>query len=258
MDKKIFFLHIPKTGGQSINHFFRRTCSEETYLDHIESLDQAAINQGVFRSKKFVSGHVPFQRLKGILTPRDEWFFLTFVREPFSQLMSHLSWVRNIYSNPTVFSKVSKEIQELSEIFARTDFHDVNQFKSLVENLPEYALVFFDNCQVRYFADPDPTISLGDKECARAIKESSFFDYFGVFEDFENSMKELVDLGWGKEFNDLEIPHQNKKNPKISTDESLLPSFREITDHLTRYDEKLYKEITGLREEARQFGKNST
>jgi hypothetical protein len=214
-------------------------------------LDLADINQGVFRSKKFVSGHVPFPRLKGIFTPRDEWFFLTFVREPFSQLMSHLSWVRNIYSNPTVFSKVSKEIQELSEIFARTDFHDVNQFKSLVENLPEYALVFFDNCQVRYFADPDPTTSLGAKECARAIKESSFFDYIGVFEDFENSMKELVDLECGKEFNDWEIPHQNKKNPKIIEDESLLPSFREITAHLTRYDEKLYKELTGLRGEAR-------
>jgi hypothetical protein len=251
MDKKFFFLHIPKTGGQSINHFFRRTCTEETYLDHIESLDLAAINQGFFSSKKFVSGHLPFPRVKAILTPRKEWFFLTFVREPFSQLLSHLSWVRNVHANPSVYKMHSEEIQELSDVFARTDFHDVNQFKSLVENLPEYALFLFDNCQVRYFADPDPTTSLGAKECARAIKESSFFDYIGVFEDFENSMKELVDLEYGKEFNDLEIPHQNKKNPKIIENESLLPSFREITAHLIRYDEKLYQELTGLRGEDR-------
>ena len=256
--KKIFFLHIPKTGGQSINHFFRQTCTEGTYLDHIESLDQTSINRELLSQIKFASGHVPIQKLKGVLAPANDWFLFSFVRDPFSQLMSHLSWVRNIWSKPSVYKRVSEEIQELSEIFARTDFNNLNQFRSLVENLPDYAIVFFDNCHVRYFADPDPTTYLGEKECNRAINESSCFNYFGVFEDFENSVKDLIYHGFGNRFSDFEIPHKNKNNPKIIEDESMLASFQEITAHLTQYDECLYQKIIDLRKKVKKYGKNNS
>lgn len=258
MGNKFFFLHIPKTGGQSINHFFRQTCTDETYIDHIESLDKKASIKEVLSCMKFASGHIPITRLKGILIPPHEWFLFTFVRDPFSQLLSHLSWVRNIWSNPSIYKRVSEEVQQLSEIFARTDFNNLNQLKSLVENLPDYALVFFDNCQVRYLVDPDPTTYLGEKDCNRAINELSCFDYIGIFEDFENSIKELIYLGFGNRFSDFDIPYKNKNNPKIFEDESLLPSLKEITAHLTQYDECLYKKIIDLRKGVKQFGKNNS
>ena len=53
-----FFLHIPKTGGQSINISFANPVRGK-YRPH-RSIDPKTMKTGSIKEKDFVSGHIPF------------------------------------------------------------------------------------------------------------------------------------------------------------------------------------------------------
>ena len=72
------------------------------------------------------------------------------------------------------------------------------------------------------------------------------FDYVGVFDDYDHSMRALIDRLPFEASTDA-IPHKNKRNPKIIRDESLLPALREMTRSLTSFDYKLYQRIKTIR-----------
>ena len=95
MKSKILFLHIPKTGGRKINHLLRRFFTEETYIDHIESVEYNNL-LGILGNKNFISGHYSYIEFKNILNDFSNWSVITFIREPYAHLISHISWVRNL------------------------------------------------------------------------------------------------------------------------------------------------------------------
>ena len=92
--------------------------------------------------------------------------------------------------------------------------------------------------------DDYATVSEGD--CRKAMETADQFDYIGLFEDFDHSMRMLIDR-LPFEVSADAIPHKNKRNPKIIRDESLLPALREMTTSLTSFDDKLYQRIKTIR-----------
>jgi len=244
--EKVFFLHIPKTGGESVNHLFRQSRAQEQYVEHMENLESSIIGHGFLEGKTYVSGHIPFPRVRHLFGKPSGWSLITFVRDPFAHLLSHLSWTRNLFSSPAVFSKVPPEIQRVSRIMSETDFNDFASLEAFFKDMPSEALCLFDNRQVRYFSDPDDYASVSEGDCRKAMETADQFDYVGLFEDFDHSMRMLIDR-LPFEVSADAIPHKNKRNPKIIRDESLLPALREMTTSLTSFDDKLYQRIKTIR-----------
>ena len=113
--EKVFFLHIPKTGGESVNHLFRQSRAQEQYVEHMENLDPSIIGPEFLEGKTYVSGHIPFPRVRHLFGKSSGWSLITFVRDPFDHLLSHLSWTRNLFFKPTVFLKVPLKLNGFQE-----------------------------------------------------------------------------------------------------------------------------------------------
>ena len=244
--EKVFFLHIPKTGGESVNHLFRQSRAQEQYVEHMENLDPSIIGPEFLEGKTYVSGHIPFPRVRHLFGKPSGWNLITFVRDPFDHLLSHLSWTRNLFFKPTVFLKVPPETQRVSRIMSETDFNDFASMEAFFKDMPSEAVCIFDNRQVRYFSDPDDYKSVSEVDCQKAMETADQFDYVGVFDDYDHSMRALIDRLPFEASTDA-IPHKNKSNPKIVRDESLLPVLREMTKSLTSFDYKLYQRIKTIR-----------
>ena len=109
--KKLFFLHIPKCGGTSVNHELQKSYIRAgyrvTHIDPYASKRGAVIaceNLRDFRSRlllyemsrshsQYISGHLSYseQVWKNF---SDEWHFLTVLREPVARWYSHYFYDR--------------------------------------------------------------------------------------------------------------------------------------------------------------------
>jgi len=98
---KIIFVHIPKTGGTSIERFFGMTNNENMYEMKNISIDDVS----------FSLQHLTPYYLKtwpGLAKYYDEYFKFVFVRNPYSRVVSEYFWRHRMKTdkiNPVHFSK---------------------------------------------------------------------------------------------------------------------------------------------------------
>lgn len=213
MNKKIIFLHIPKTGGRTLNYLFREYYSEKTYIDHIENLDPNKISK-VIQEKLFVSGHISFFKLKRIIVNSNDWHFITFVREPFTHLISHISWVKNLWNNPSKYWKHPKEVRDLCDKIRRVDFSDLKQIENFVSNLDEYGLTCFENSHVRYLSNSVYGIRTTETHLEESLEVIKSISHVGVFENFKSSVRKLFlsfNVKLSEKQMDLKINNENNK-----------------------------------------------
>ena len=213
MNKKIFFLHIPKTGGRTLNYLFREYYSERSYIDHIESLNQDMIPK-VIQEKDYVSGHIPYCKIKRITGKSKEWKFITFVREPFAHLISHISWVKNLWDDPSKYWKHPKEVRDLCDKIRRVDFAELKQIENFVTELDEYGLSCFENSHVRYLCSSKYGIRTKLNHLEESLKVIKEFSHVGVFERFESSIQKVFlsfDMKLSEKQLTLKINNQNNK-----------------------------------------------
>jgi len=65
LTKKVFFLHIPKTGGEFINNLLRKLVPDDQYLEHLQNY--VHLEDKSFLEKRFLSGHIPLKRFHKIV-----------------------------------------------------------------------------------------------------------------------------------------------------------------------------------------------
>jgi hypothetical protein len=85
---RVVFLHIAKTAGTSIVHFFRRRLPERAVCSHGDFLDfpeQDGAFQQSLRRHQFVSGHFGYADVASLLP--DSYSF-TFLRDPVDRVLS--------------------------------------------------------------------------------------------------------------------------------------------------------------------------
>lgn len=147
MKPLIFFVHVPKTAGSTVNAALKRHSANGQ--DHCEQLvpDKAAFAEAA-NTLDWLSGHVALPTAKGLLaeaTDRPVRFF-TCLRDPTEQIASHYNWLIEIYHRGGDFyENHPPHIKAISErLLAKSE-----TVYQIIDNLAEYRGLFL-NCQSRY------------------------------------------------------------------------------------------------------------
>jgi len=196
--RKLLFMHIAKAAGSSVNAFFAGHYPEDQCAVHIESNSKWQSDPDDLKNLSFLSGHVSLYMLNKKLN-LEEYYKATVIREPFSQLCSHLAWIKRLSmpGEEQRFNKHAAPIQAFAEKLSETDFSNPGSLKVLFGSLTEFEKRLIDNCQVRYFTWLASGQSVREADVQKAIKASATFDKIGITESIDNFMKDVAhDMSW--------------------------------------------------------------
>lgn len=233
--KPIFFMHIAKTAGSSVNEFFINHFGRARAAMHIEAVSDPS----TLAHHQFISGHISLQRFE-----RDydtaRFYTATVLRDPVHQLASHLNWVRHL-SEPerADFLKGHPPIvQEISARLREVDFADPSAMRDFAQALRPAERSLFDNCQCRYFHTIPPGRAYDEEAFARACESLARFDFVGLTENFEPAMRFLgakagIIKPWER------APRVNVNKFSYGFDVSN-PELVAAIEPLIRYDQALY------------------
>ena len=221
MSKPIFYMHITKTGGKSIEELLRRNYDKVFQLKHdtdYKSLPQGYdvyMGQTVGYTRDLIEGDV---------------FSFTFVRDPIERLVSFYNYyhvgkfdiVQWVHSDGTV------ERYNIDSSLPLIEFFGQEPIKKVCFNR-----------MTRDFGADEPLFdlansNLSDNKYDYYMSKIDSYDFVGIFEKFDESLSKL-DKILGKDFEDVHI----NKSPKPKSE--ITPEEHEFLDKYTRYDQKIYE-----------------
>jgi hypothetical protein len=180
--QKIFFFHIAKTAGSSFNQLLARYYRGEAHCEcYLKGAELGSLEH--LTQLDYISGHLRFSTFTNSRLAQENYFLLTFLREPIAQLLSHLNWVMYIYNiGPGFFSNHPQFVQDMSLELRALDLYDADSFIYALEKFQNW----FKNNQSRYFS---PTQDV----CATTVIENlSQLDLIGLTEHYEQSIKQFA------------------------------------------------------------------
>ncbi len=164
----IVFVHVPKTAGSTVNKYLW-FCSQRGH-EHCEVFERSKLIE-IARDDDWLSGHLPRDSFASFLLKLDRPIeYFSIVRDPISQLVSHLNWQFEIYARgPKFFSSHPAKSQSISNEVRATDF---SKASSIIEMLLRNAKPFL-NMQASIILGADfKTIS--ESEIVRRITSYSY------------------------------------------------------------------------------------
>jgi len=241
-DKKIYFLHIPKTAGTSLNDLIAGLFPQELVTTHIESNNELFQNRSLLKVMMFLSGHIPFRNIKKRIN-LEEYFKLTVLRDPFQQLISHLNCVQSLSENTSskFFKNHAPEIKELSLDLRKRNLEDPGNLRKLIETLGPTGTKLFDNCQTRHLMEEFTENRLTEAHLETGLENLQLFDQVGTLENitpFLGSLRSSLGID-----EDLSLPQLNV-NPSSKKIAAHQEEIRNILNPLIRFDQYLYDSIS--------------
>lgn len=240
MNKKIFYLHIPKTAGSTINRIFGNDKNEfhcERYFyESLESGYNEDFNQ--IKTYDFVSGHI---KIKDFIDKMDyeKYFIFTFMRNPLDQFSSHYNWLERIqHFGEEFFYNHPKRIQNLSIMVAKSKLDNIEY---IIEILKEHEGLFANN-QSKHL--------IGDYNIEEALEK---YNYIGLTENLKEDLNKIFNVfnrNIEKEFLNNICKLQINKNEKYLIDFNELKNNKKFMDFYKDYnsiDEKIYNMIKSQR-----------
>lgn len=195
---KLFFLHIPKTAGTSVNEMLANGFRSSNVRFHIEN-DRNEHYRNIDSGKyDMLSGHVRVDEMLHFF-PGDNYLRVTLLRDPFEQLLSHINWVKYISENPnsSFFNGHPEFIKQFSLLLRGLDFDDESAVEKFFGNLPDIGISLFNNCQTRYLFRGNPAPMLLETDALKAIESLNLFHVVGVVEQLDQFVREVFDkMGW--------------------------------------------------------------
>ena len=147
MKPLIFFVHVPKTAGTTVNAGLHRELPDG--ITHCEAIirDDVSLKRAASECD-WLSGHVSLPNAEARLremTDRPVRFFAC-VRRPVDQVRSHYNWLIEIYRRgPAFYEPHPRAIRDISETIRRSR-HDP---ASIIDILDHHAGLFL-NCQSKW------------------------------------------------------------------------------------------------------------
>lgn len=170
-------MHIPKTANTLFKDAFLANFEDEDVFPlnedlkannglypKVDELDSSAFRR-IIQDKKLFHGHYPYSIYNKLHIENS--LKLSFLRDPIRRAISHLKELKS--SNP--------------------EFNDLTMSEIL--DSPKLAIPHFDNLQTRYFLSGSPNNFLEFQHLQNAKQNLSKFDFIGVIEEMELSLKLL-------------------------------------------------------------------
>ena len=221
MNKPIFYMHITKTGGKSIEELLRRNYDKVFQLKHdtdYKSLPQGYdvyMGQTVGYTRDLIEGDV---------------FSFTFVRDPIERLVSFYNYyhVGNFDVVQWVHSDGTIERYDIDSSLPLVEFFEQEPIKKVCFNR-----------MTRDFGAKEPLFDLDNRFLSydnfeNILSKVNSYDFIGIFEKFDESLSNLGKI-LGKDFEDIHINKSPKPKVKLTDEEY------DFLDHYTAYDQAVYE-----------------
>jgi hypothetical protein len=238
MLNKIFFIHIAKTAGSAFNMFLAQHFAGEDHCEHYLNSAGALENASYLKLLDYISGHFKYCVFEKNEFQRQDYFLVTFIRDPISQLFSHLNWVIHIYDiSPKVFYEHPKSIQEISLELRALDLTNPDTF---IYALNKFQGLFRNN-QSRYFTDWSETL---DKDAV--IAAMSQLDLVGITEQYDEYVQQFARLHQLK-IDKTPQPIVNR-NPhyRVSRELAAHPLINEFLQEYNQIDLQMYEHFSKM------------
>jgi Galactose-3-O-sulfotransferase len=184
--KKIFFIHIAKTAGSSFNLFLKRHFEGEDHCEQYLNPYGFISEFNHLRNLDYISGHLGLDVFIRNGFPRNDYFLITFWREPIAQLISHLNWVMGVYDfGPDFFNCLHTDIQKISHELRAVNLYNTDNFVSTLAKFKP----LFQNYQSSYFKSYRYPLSP-----SLVIERMSQLNMVGLTEYYGESLKEFLCL----------------------------------------------------------------
>ncbi len=238
----IFFLHIPKTSGSSVNAFLKALYGDGNFTEHAEyKLPHLLSGKLPTLIRDCVSAHIPL--FSWHLYPETAVYRrVTLLREPWERLVSHVNWINRFNHDkelPTVGPKAAP-LKHVSEVLRDTDFSDEESIRRLYSEANDQALFTdWDNLQVRMLLTGNMqamTKPLAQADADNALGNLAQFLVFGFCEDNDAFQADLV-RALGVDYSVTEV-RENPGAMRVLTKDNDLA--RDIFAPWIEWDQQLY------------------
>ncbi len=235
---RIFFMHIAKTAGSSANKYFIAQYPKEKAITHAEE-HVTELSREFLLEHQFISGHINVNHIMRFDTPK-LFDYVTFVREPVAQLISHMKWMKR-QSNDAKFSRLLNshpQVKELSQKLNDLDFNHPSVLSDFFRDLNDEEVAYFDNCQLRYFIPGLQGHRINQQHCNNAMERMmQSFKFVGISEEFDKSIAALAQIyGFA--------PKEESIQENVSKMDDLFdmsnPKVAGVIKLATRFDRQLY------------------
>lgn len=240
--RKIYYMHVAKTAGSSVNNFIASHYPINKVCLHFEGHPEwrNVHSEAPLADMEFLSGHVRLQRFARRL-PAKDYLKVTTFRAPIDHLISHISWVRNLSEKESLWMlrNVPPRVQELSGMLARVDLSDPKELETIVRHLNPAGLGLFDNCQTRYLLNLPVGARVEKKHTGAALRRLREFDLVAITERLDESLMVLCHLmRWPPPERVMSL---NVSSNKYGLDKSN-PAIRDALAPLVAADRIIYQE----------------
>lgn len=243
--QRMFLVHIPKTAGSSVNAFMEDCLGQRACASHIEGHPEWQFGTGPdIEDKVFLSGHVRLYDLRQKLILRNT-LVATMLRDPIDQIISHIAWVRRL-ADPDEeerFYQHDTEIQHLATCLAELDLGSPVHLKKWASDLTDVGQSLFDNCQVRYLNDREPTDRVTQRDLQVAIENLQVFDLVGRSDRVPSFLTMVAEKMGVERFSASDVNvRENISETKYGLD-CRDPGIREALESLIEFDQVLYAKV---------------
>ena len=168
------FIHIPKTAGSSVNSSLAAALGFG--LSHVEAHIDKSDFEKVISNCNWISGHVTRSKFADKLKNVRKVNYITFMRSPIEQLISHVKWQFAIFDKGREFFLSHPMINQI--IALETMNVNYDKPSEVIDLLRKYNGLFL-NYQSRFIAN-----GINNNLCTEVLEEiCSFFSLIGTTEN---------------------------------------------------------------------------
>lgn len=237
-NKNLLFIHIPKTGGTTVNSFMAQSLPEGHCINFIDSQDYHA--KPFFLTYRYYAGHVRLAQILPLI-PREDFYIFTFIRDPAAQLLSHLAWAKNKTRDGA--KPDPKEWDEnYLQLFADVSALDMTSPDALgvfIQDSHNYRRLF-DNQQTRFLLEDVREGPVDEGDVKIALHTLTAFDFVGVTARLQKGLGVIAAANGLKAPVKIGTENQNPWRAEHGLTR-IAPAIRDALHDYTQYDQLIYK-----------------
>lgn len=232
---RVFFLHIPKTAGTSLNAYLAAQIPPSDSMLQIERAWRGRPWQRAdFEGKRLVAGHVMYDEITGLIDLAG-FFSVTVLRDPVKQIQSQLAFHYRIAA-PDYDARRKELAPVMRDMIGRLVAEGPVRFLS---SLSPAEAVLFDNPQTRRFIPAELAAAPDGDALAAAMERLAAFNLVGLAERMPETLMLLAfHMRWPPAMSN---PRLNVSTPSdYAAISGTDPATRELIGKLTARDRRLY------------------